>query len=38
MCAEECNKHNHEHCKECAEVCLACANACHAVVAGQAAP
>ncbi|HEU5147385.1 MAG TPA: four-helix bundle copper-binding protein [Chryseosolibacter sp.] len=32
MCAEECNKHNHEHCKVCAEACLACAEACHALV------
>jgi hypothetical protein len=28
MCAEECRKHNHEHCQACAEVCEACADAC----------
>ncbi len=28
MCAEECRKHNHEHCQHCAEVCEACAEAC----------
>lgn len=34
MCAEECNKHNHDHCKICAEACSACASACHSMVAG----
>lgn len=29
MCAEECSKHEHDHCKQCAEACLACAEACH---------
>jgi hypothetical protein len=29
MCAEECRKHNHDHCKACAEECEACAEACH---------
>lgn len=29
MCADECRKHNHDHCKTCAEVCEACAEACH---------
>jgi hypothetical protein len=28
MCAEECRKHTHEHCKVCAEECEACAQAC----------
>ena len=28
MCAEECRKHNNEHCKACAEMCEACAEAC----------
>lgn len=28
-CADECNKHEHDHCKQCAEVCLRCAEACH---------
>ncbi|WP_394345089.1 four-helix bundle copper-binding protein [Antarcticibacterium arcticum] len=29
MCAEECAKHDHEHCKKCAQVCNECAEACH---------
>lgn len=29
-CAEECSKHEHEHCKKCAENCILCADACHA--------
>jgi hypothetical protein len=29
MCADECSKHEHDHCKQCAEACLACAEACH---------
>lgn len=29
-CAEECNKHDHDHCKKCAEACRACATACEA--------
>lgn len=29
-CAEECGKHEHEHCKKCAEHCIQCADACHA--------
>lgn len=29
LCAEECRKHNMDHCKVCAEVCEACADACH---------
>lgn len=28
-CAEECGKHDHEHCKKCAEACRKCAEACH---------
>ena len=31
LCAEECRKHDHEHCQHCAEVCEACAEACRAV-------
>jgi len=27
-CAEECNKHPMDHCKECARVCEECAKAC----------
>jgi hypothetical protein len=30
LCGEECNKHQHEHCKKCAEACFICAEACHA--------
>ncbi len=28
-CAEECSKHDHDHCKKCAEKCTQCADACH---------
>jgi hypothetical protein len=28
LCAEECNKHEHAHCKACAEACQSCAEAC----------
>lgn len=27
-CAAECGKHEHSHCKECAEACRECAEAC----------
>ncbi len=27
-CADECNKHEHEHCKACAEICNNCAEQC----------
>lgn len=27
-CADECEKHEHDHCKKCAEVCRKCAEAC----------
>jgi len=27
-CAEECEKHDHEHCRICAEACRRCAEAC----------
>lgn len=30
-CAEECDKHDHEHCRICAESCRACADACDAM-------
>ncbi|MCJ8208296.1 four-helix bundle copper-binding protein [Mucilaginibacter sp. RS28] len=30
MCAEECGKHDAEHCQLCAEACTRCAEACHA--------
>lgn len=29
LCAEECGKHDHEHCKKCAQACKECADACH---------
>lgn len=29
LCAEECNKHQHDHCQVCAAACTACADACH---------
>lgn len=29
MCADECSKHDDEHCKRCAEACRICADACH---------
>lgn len=29
-CAEECGKHEVQHCRECAEVCRRCAEACKA--------
>jgi hypothetical protein len=31
-CAEECEKHKHEHCRECARVCRECEEACLALV------
>jgi len=30
LCADECAKHNNDHCKKCAEACRDCADACHA--------
>ncbi|MFC4354714.1 four-helix bundle copper-binding protein [Chryseomicrobium palamuruense] len=29
-CAEECGKHNHDHCQRCAEACKKCSEACRA--------
>ncbi len=29
MCADECGKHEYDHCKQCAEVCRVCAEVCH---------
>lgn len=29
MCAEECSKHDNDHCKTCAEICQSCAEKCH---------
>ncbi|HUO83545.1 MAG TPA: four-helix bundle copper-binding protein [Thermoanaerobaculia bacterium] len=31
-CADECDRHDHEHCRICAETCRACADACHAMI------
>lgn len=33
LCAEECAKHPHEHCRVCAEACRACAKACQDAIA-----
>ena len=30
-CAEECGKHENEHCRECAEMCTKCAKECRAM-------
>lgn len=30
LCAEECEKHEAQHCKDCAEACRKCAEACKA--------
>jgi hypothetical protein len=32
-CAEECDKHEHDHCKRCADSCRVCANACSSYAA-----
>ena len=29
LCAEECEKHHHDHCKQCAQACRECAEMCH---------
>lgn len=29
LCADECGKHDMDHCQQCAAACLACAEACH---------
>jgi hypothetical protein len=29
LCAEECSRHTHIHCKQCAAACNECAEACH---------
>lgn len=31
--AEECNKHNVEHCKRCASICVSCAEECAVMIA-----
>lgn len=31
-CAEECSKHDHDHCQKCAAACEACAKACDSLV------
>ncbi|TCI30059.1 four-helix bundle copper-binding protein [Exiguobacterium sp. SL-10] len=32
-CAQECEKHKHEHCQECARVCFECASMCDRLAA-----
>lgn len=32
-CAEECEKHDHEHCRVCAEACRRCEDACRKLLA-----
>lgn len=32
-CAEECGKHDHDHCKACAEACRSCAEECRRMAA-----
>lgn len=32
-CAEECEKHKHQHCQDCAKACRECAKACEAYLA-----
>lgn len=29
LCAEECSKHDHDHCRRCAKACQKCEAACH---------
>lgn len=33
LCAAECSKHQHEHCRVCADACRACAKACQDALA-----
>jgi hypothetical protein len=33
VCAEECEKHEHPHCKECARACRSCAEECRSMAA-----
>ncbi len=30
-CGEECAKHHHDHCQQCAEACFRCAEACESI-------
>ena len=32
-CADECEKHDHQHCKDCAKACRECVSACEAYTA-----
>lgn len=32
-CGQECEKHNHQHCQECARVCFECAKMCERLAA-----
>lgn len=31
-CAEECSKHDHQHCKQCADACKRCAEECQTLI------
>jgi hypothetical protein len=35
ICAEECRKHNHDHCELCAEACESCSESCNAYYHGE---
>lgn len=35
-CAEECEKHQHDHCQDCARACRDCESACHDYLASVA--
>lgn len=35
-CADECEKYDHEHCKDCAKACCECAEACRSSYAATA--
>ena len=32
ICAEECERHDHDHCRQCAEMCRECARDCRAAI------
>lgn len=36
QCAAECEKHDHDHCQECAKACRECESACRAYLDGAA--
>lgn len=35
LCADECEQHEHEHCRICSESCRSCAEACSAALRGM---